>query len=48
MSGQAVGAFDAQADHQAVITHHGGPVVGPIGVFTLNGAVEVDKAMMVR
>lgn len=42
-SGKAVGAFNVHADNQAVITNHGGPIVGPVRVLTLYGTVKVDE-----
>jgi hypothetical protein len=44
-SGKAIGAFDADADNQAVITNHGGAIVGPVGVLTLHGTVKVDELL---
>ena len=43
--GEAVGAVDAQADNQAMITNHRGPVVGPVRVLTLHGTVKVDELL---
>jgi hypothetical protein len=43
--GEAVGSFNAHADNQAVITNHGGPILGPVRVLTLHGTVKGDELL---